>query len=190
MATFAFRIRNTVNKQVTIVLRFSNGRNTNIEIKSGFEINPNEWNKSAGMPLKDSDNELLRLNLIKLETFLLKSFNKAQSKGIIMDKDWLKSKTDECFKRNKKISMENKTENNGWIKIENEDWLKEKKITGSTTRLYVNNPEEDYLTIAVIVKLENETQIMTLSDYLFLKYDTDITATHYQPIEIPEPPIY
>lgn len=81
----------------------------------------------------------------------------------------------------------NKT-NNGWIKIESENWLKEHKIDGSRTKYYVDNIDEDYLTIAVKVVYNDEELIMTLSDYYFIK--EEVKPTHYQPIKKPQPPIY
>jgi len=81
----------------------------------------------------------------------------------------------------------NKT-NNGWIKIESEDWLKEHKINGCRTKYYVDNIDEDYLTIAVKVVYNDEELIMTLSDYLFIK--EEVKPTHYQPIQKPHSPIY
>lgn len=81
--------------------------------------------------------------------------------------------------------------NNGWTKIESEDWLKETLIDG-TVRYYVDNIEDDYFYIAVQIN-DEEKSILGLSDYLFIKEELDkdgINSTHYQPIEKPKPPIY
>jgi hypothetical protein len=83
--------------------------------------------------------------------------------------------------------------NRDWIKIESENWLKEKKISGSITKFFVDNPDEDYLSIAVIVSNGKDDEMMLLNDYLFVKKDLEsigIFATHYQPIVKPQPPIF
>jgi hypothetical protein len=80
--------------------------------------------------------------------------------------------------------------NNGWIKIESDEWLKEHKTSGSITKYYVDNVNEDYLTIVVLAELSGEKIQLTLDSYLWLKHDTEIVATHYQPIIKPLNPIY
>jgi DNA (cytosine-5)-methyltransferase 1 len=83
--------------------------------------------------------------------------------------------------------------NRDWIKIESENWLKEKKISGSITKFFVDNPDEDYLSIAVIVSNGKDDEMLLLNDYLFVKKDLEsigIFATHYQPIVKPQPPIF
>jgi hypothetical protein len=80
--------------------------------------------------------------------------------------------------------------NNGWIKIESDEWLKEHKISGSITKYYVDNANEDYLTISVLAELSGEKIQLTLDSYLWLKHNAEIVATHYQPIVKPLNPIY
>lgn len=76
-----------------------------------------------------------------------------------------------------------------WIKIENPDWLKWKRVDGSTQRAYINNPEEDYFDIAVLVRIGEEIEQLSLSSYLWLKEDTEVVATHYLIINKFELPI-
>lgn len=106
MATFNFRVRTTINKPVTIELVFCNGRNTHLSLRTGLLIVPNQWDKESGLPFDNTQNKNIRDNLIKLKKFLFESFNKAQTKGIAMDTKWLQAKVDECFKRNKKNTMQ------------------------------------------------------------------------------------
>lgn len=82
--------------------------------------------------------------------------------------------------------------NNGWTKIEREDWLKETYIDGRVVRYYVDNIKDDYFDIAVQIN-DEEKSILGLSDYLFIKEELDrdcINPTHYQQIKKPNPPIY
>lgn len=92
------------------------------------------------------------------------------------------------------LSLQGIENNNGWIRIESDNWLKKHKIDKSLTKYYINDINEDYLCIAVLVTKDNiEFEQLTLSDYLFVKEELikeEIFATHYQPIEKPKPPIY
>jgi len=83
--------------------------------------------------------------------------------------------------------------NFGWISIQSENWLKDHKINGSTTKFYVDNPDEDYLTIEILVSDGKNQEQLTLSDYLFIKDEMlqkGIKATHYAPIEKRLSPLY
>ncbi len=89
-------------------------------------------------------------------------------------------------------SLQGLENNNGWIRIESEDWLKEHRINSSTTKFYIDDPDEDYFDIAIQLN-DKEESIVGLSDYLFMKdilIKSNIKATHYQPIVKPEKPIY
>ncbi|GEM_PF-780361 len=74
--------------------------------------------------------------------------------------------------------------NNGWIRIESEDWLKTVDREKGVTFYYVNSPDEDYFDIAIQLD-DKEKSIVRLSDYLFMLEElnkSNIKATHYQPI--------
>ena len=45
MATVLFRLRSSANKNVSIKVRVSLGRGNDIELNSGFTINPKFWSK-------------------------------------------------------------------------------------------------------------------------------------------------
>lgn len=108
MATVKFRLKSKVKKDKnTIYLYLSYGRGKMFEVKSGFSIEPNEWNYKLGFPKKnDAENKVLHSDLKKLELFIHDSINSANSKGELINKLWLESKINECFKRVIKIDSE------------------------------------------------------------------------------------
>jgi len=71
---------------------------------------------------------------------------------------------------------------NGWTKIIDEDWLKWRKINGSTNKAYIKNNEVDCLAILLLVQCNGETEQIFLSDYLWLELEPNsiIKATHYR----------
>lgn len=74
--------------------------------------------------------------------------------------------------------------NNGWTKIEDDNWLKSIPLSGSITKYYVHAPDEDYLGIVVLVLFEDGEEQLFLNDYLWLKEDQDINdPTHYRVVE-------
>lgn len=85
--------------------------------------------------------------------------------------------------------------NNGWISIESEDWLKIHKIDEIRTKYYVDSIDEDYLTICILVTKDGskEFEYMILSDFLFIEEELKkdgIYPTHYQSIQKPKSPIF
>ena len=91
-------------------------------------------------------------------------------------------------------SLQGIESNNGWIRVKNDDWLKLHRIDKMRSKYYINNINEDYLSIAVLVTKDNiEFEQIMLSDYLTAKdvfTKEGIFATHYQPIQKSKPPIY
>jgi len=108
MATVKFRLKNTVKKDKhTIYLYLSYGRGNMFEVKSGFSIEPNHWQKKSGFPKQnDAENKMLHSDLKKLESFIHDSINSANSKGELIDKFWLERKIKECFNRVEKTDSE------------------------------------------------------------------------------------
>ena len=108
MATFKFRLQSKANKEVSIFAYLSLGRGKMIEKKTGFSINPKDWNTpEKGKPKKidnypkqnTPENKVIFNNLKKLESFLFKSLNKDLGENIVIDAFWLESKIIECFNR-------------------------------------------------------------------------------------------
>lgn len=101
MASVQFRIRSKANKNVSIKARLIIGRNNDVEVNTGFTINPKEWSDATGFPKNNTSAENKKLNndLKKLEGFLFDSLNNDLGNGILIDKYWLESKINDCFNR-------------------------------------------------------------------------------------------
>lgn len=104
MASISFRLRSNANKNVAIKVRVVLGRGKqDIELNTGFSINPKDWSESkttGSYPKKNTpENKLLFSNLKKLESFLFKSLNNDMAKNVLIDSFWLEKKISECFDR-------------------------------------------------------------------------------------------
>ena len=76
MATVLFRLRSSANKNVSIKVRVSLGRGNDIELNSGFTINPKFWSKDTNLPKQNNtENKLIFNNLKKLESFIFQNLN-------------------------------------------------------------------------------------------------------------------
>ena len=104
MASVKFRLRSSANKNVSIKVRVSLGRGNDIELSSGFTINPKFWSKDSNLPKQNNtENKLIFNNLKKLESFVFENLNKDLGKGVIIDTYWLESNIVECFNRVEKV---------------------------------------------------------------------------------------
>lgn len=104
MASVQFRLRSNVNKNVSIKVRLTIGRNNDIETNTGFTINPKEWSNSTNKPKQNTaENKQLFNDLKKLETYLFDSLNNDLANSILIDKFWLENRINDCFKRVEKI---------------------------------------------------------------------------------------
>ena len=100
MASAKFVIKSKINKNVSIYLQFSNGRQLKFEVLTGFSINPNDWSNDKNLPKQNNpENKILSNNLKKLETFLLNNLNKDLSNNILIDSYWLENNIKKCFNR-------------------------------------------------------------------------------------------
>lgn len=108
MASIKFRLRSIANKNVSIKVYVSIGREKFIELNTGFSINPKDWNTpETGNPKKGdnypkqntAENKVIFNNLKKLESFLFKSINTDMGESIVIDTFWLDAKINECFER-------------------------------------------------------------------------------------------
>jgi integrase len=120
MATVNFRLRSNANKHVSIKVRVTLGRDkADLELNTGFSINPNDWNDNKQRPILSStknrpigneeigkkfdEHQKFKQDLFedldKLESYLFKEQNKDLGQNILIDSYWLKSKIIECFNR-------------------------------------------------------------------------------------------
>ena len=108
MATVKFRLKSNSKKEKnTIYIYLSNGRGNMFEVKSGFSIDPQDWNIAKGFPKQNTpENKNLHTDLKKLESFIHSSMNTANSKGELIDKYWLERTINDCFSRVEKTDAE------------------------------------------------------------------------------------
>lgn len=102
MATITYRIRG----KSSIYISLTSGRDIKLEANTGFSINPKEWSKVTKRPKQNSEiNKITFGHLSKLETFVYDEVNNANSKGELIDINWLKNKINLCFDRVKKTDQ-------------------------------------------------------------------------------------
>jgi integrase len=100
MATVLFRLRSEANKNVSIKIRLSLGRGNDLELNTGFTINPKDWSNDTNLPKQNNtENKLIFKNLKKLESFIFENLNNDLGNNILIDSFWLNSKIIECFNR-------------------------------------------------------------------------------------------
>lgn len=106
MATVQFRLRSKANKNVSIKVRLLSGKSLDLELNTGFTINPKYWSEKTNRPTQnnDTENKLLRNNLNKLETYIFDNLNKDLSKGVLIDTYWLQNQINNCFERVEKTN--------------------------------------------------------------------------------------
>jgi hypothetical protein len=99
MASIQFRLRSKSNKNVSIKVRVINGRSLQLEMNTGFSINPKDWS-DKDLPKQNSpENKVLSNNLKKLETYILENLNKDLSNNTLIDNFWLENNIKNCFNR-------------------------------------------------------------------------------------------
>lgn len=104
MATVQFRLRSKANKNVSIKVRLLNGKNLDLELNTGFTINPKDWSKETDRPKQNNtENKLIFNNLKKLESFIFENLNKDLGTGTLIDNYWLQNQINDCFNRVEKI---------------------------------------------------------------------------------------
>ena len=100
MATIQFRLRSKANKNVSIKVRLKNGIETDLELNTGFTINPKDWSETTERPKQTNpENRIISNNLKKLDSFISDRLNTDLGKGILIDKYWLENSISECFNR-------------------------------------------------------------------------------------------
>lgn len=100
MATVNFRLRSKANKNVSIKVRLTLSRGNDLELNTGFTINPKDWSKDTDRPKQNiTENKLIFNNLKKLESFLYHNLNTDLGNNVLVDAFWLQNQIDNCFKR-------------------------------------------------------------------------------------------
>jgi len=106
MATVNFRIRSKANKPVSIFIYVSLEIGNVISTPSGFNALPKDWSNTTKRPKQNSEgNKKTFSELNKLQKFIYDEVNTAQSKGQLIDVNWLKEKINLCFDRVKKTDQ-------------------------------------------------------------------------------------
>lgn len=94
MATINFLIQSQ-KENANIYVRFTNGRKTVLKKKTGFIIDPKDWNSKKGIPItKSESNKVLKITLDKLATHLENALNTSVANGKEIDANWLSSQID------------------------------------------------------------------------------------------------
>ncbi len=100
MAKVNFRIRSSANKEVSIYIYLSAGREKMHQCKTGFTINPKDWSNATNRPKQNQEsNKSAFNNLSKLESFIYEALNKANAEGKHIDTEWLIQQVEKCFNR-------------------------------------------------------------------------------------------
>jgi integrase len=100
MATVQFRLRSKANKNVSIKVRVTLNRGNDLELNTGFTINPKDWSKDTDRPKQNNtENKLIFSNLKKLDSFIYNNLNKDLGNNILIDSFWLDSQIKNCFER-------------------------------------------------------------------------------------------
>ncbi|MCB0401692.1 MAG: phage integrase SAM-like domain-containing protein [Flavobacteriales bacterium] len=103
MATISFRLRKTSQDKHPILVRLSMGRGKEYQSKTGFTINPKDWNEESRLPKgNNEDNKRLRNDLKTLDAYIDNNVNKSLGKGEMIDKYWLDAQINGCFNRKDK----------------------------------------------------------------------------------------
>jgi integrase len=99
MASVQFRLRSKANKFVSIKIRVTNGRSLELEMNTGFSINPKDWSDKDLPKQNKPENKQLSNNLKKLENYVLDNLNKDLSNSVLIDTYWLENNIKQCFNR-------------------------------------------------------------------------------------------
>lgn len=158
MATIQFRLRSKANKNVSIKVRLYNGKETDLELNTGFTINPKDWSEATGLPKQNNpENKLLSIDLKKLDSFISKDLNADLGKSVLIDSFWLESKIKECFNRIEKTDTELITNYLQDI-IDNSDTRKVKVKGGYKHGISLSRKNSFIATKTVITEYEKKTR--------------------------------
>ena len=101
MATINYLIKG--EKNVTnILLRFKNGRKFDLTASTDLKVEPKKWSvakQKVKLTADDASKDDINNKLIDLEKYIFDQFNSDNSKGVFIDKHWLKKKIADFFNR-------------------------------------------------------------------------------------------
>ena len=101
MATVNYLIKG--GKNVTnILLRFKNGRKFDLTATTDLKVEPKKWSaakQKVKLTADDATKDDVNNKLIELEKFIFDQFNADNSKGVFIDKHWLRKKIADFFNR-------------------------------------------------------------------------------------------
>lgn len=103
MGKINFRIRSKANKQVSIYMFLRSPGSVQLEIRTGYQTHPNEW--QSGYQRSSIDNTLNN-DLTDLGAFISKRLNNSTLAGENINMEWLRKALDEHFNRTEKKEYE------------------------------------------------------------------------------------
>jgi len=99
MATVKYLIR-TQSENAQIYIRFTNGRTTKLQKKTGFVIDSKNWSASTNLPKQNTpENKNLISKLNQLSNYVFDRFNNDISNNVLIDSNWLDNCINTCFNR-------------------------------------------------------------------------------------------
>ncbi|MBS9767458.1 MAG: phage integrase SAM-like domain-containing protein [Flavobacteriaceae bacterium] len=100
MGLAKYRIKGK-SEMASIYVRIRNGRTVDMEVSTKIKVPKKYWSnaKNKVKTVSDFNYDLVNEELRKLDNFLTDEFNKASSKGSILNNVWLRQKIDENFNR-------------------------------------------------------------------------------------------
>ncbi len=105
MGLAKYRIKGK-SEMVSIYVRIRNGRTIDMEVSTKIKVPKKYWSnaKNKVKTVSDFNYNLVNEELRKLDNFLTDEFNKAYSKGALLNNVWLRQKIDENFNRVNQIN--------------------------------------------------------------------------------------
>ena len=101
MATINYLIKGEKNA-TNILLRFKNGRKFDLTATTDLKVEPKKWSaakQKIKLTADDTMKDEVNNKLIELKKFIFDKFNSDNSKGVFIDKHWLKKKIADFFNR-------------------------------------------------------------------------------------------
>ncbi|WP_418604141.1 tyrosine-type recombinase/integrase [Hwangdonia sp.] len=101
MATINYLVKGTKGYS-NVLLRFKNGRKFDYTASTDLKVLPNHWSQAKQKVKNTNDatyKDEVNLHLFELENFIITEFNSDNSKGVYIDRDWLKTKIANHFNR-------------------------------------------------------------------------------------------
>ena len=101
MATLNYLVKGKKNF-TNILLRFKNGRKFDYSASTELKVDPKRWSsikQKVKNTSNDTEKDSINSHLLALKSFVINEFNKDNTQGIFIDKEWLNSKIAEHFKR-------------------------------------------------------------------------------------------